>query len=122
MTHTFTTHHWPHAVGRYEPLRDDMRRPDQPDTLSELLKPRKLPGKPRARVDRRVYPRFFEGTSTRNYVAEYFRLNTARSTMRHKSACIHAYADHIDHLALYEPLSTAPQFTQLGIVDHEEIE
>ena len=104
MTTTITRKTWPGSTGTYS------TQPDT-DTLAQLLTPRKLPGKPRPRVDRRVYPEHIEGDSTRSYIEHYFRINTQRSTMRFKSAGIHAYPDYIDHLALYQPLSTARQYT-----------
>ena len=101
---TLTRKTWPGSTGAYSTAPDT-------DTLAQLLTPRKLPGKPRPRVDRRVYPKFFEGDSTRDYVRAYWRLNTQRSTMLHAGARIHAHPDHVDHLALYQPLSTARQYT-----------
>ncbi len=101
---TLTRKTWPGSTGSYS------TQPDT-DTLAQLLTPRKLPGKPRPRVDRRVYPKHIEGESTRAYVERYFRINTQRHAKWFVGAGIHAYPDHIDHLALYHPLSTAPQYT-----------
>jgi hypothetical protein len=101
---------WPGSTGTYS------TQPET-DTLAQLLAPRKLPGKPRPRVDRRVYPKFIEGDSTRAYVERYFKINTERSTMRFKSAGIHAYPDHVDHLAFYQPLSTARQYTPIDTIE-----
>jgi hypothetical protein len=95
---------WPGSTGTYSTQTET-------DTLSQILTPRKLPGKPRPRVDRRVYPRADDGRSTRDYVAAYWRLNTERSRMGTTGPRVHAYADHLDHLALYHPLSTARQYT-----------
>lgn len=81
---------------------------DDTDTLSAILsvKPAR---KPRSRVDRRAYPKFREGTSTADYVRAYFRLQTERNGFRYIGAQVYAYADHLDHVALYQPLSTAAQ-------------
>lgn len=86
---TITRKTWPHATGSY------LTQPDS-TTLCELLKPRRLPGKPRPRAEVRYFPKADDGRSTRDYVAAYWRLNS-----------IHAPADV---LALYEPLSTARQY------------
>jgi hypothetical protein len=92
------------------------------ETLAALISPRRLAGKPRPRVDRRVYPKHLEGESTSSYVARFFEMNTRRATMRTTSTNVHAYDDYVDHLALYHPLSTAPQFTPLDDVVHEVTE
>lgn len=99
---TITHMTWPGSRGTYRTL--------DPDKLAQILTPVKS-RKPRPRVDRRAYPKHIEGESTRAYVERYFRMNIERSTMRFKSAGIHSYPDHINHLSLYHPLSTAPQYT-----------
>lgn len=114
MPPTITRKTWAGATGTYR------TQPDT-DTLAQLLTPRRLPGKPRPRVDRRVYPKADDGRSTRDYVSQYFALNTARSTRLTKSASVHAYADHLDHLALYEPLSTARQYVFPDLTTAEEV-
>jgi hypothetical protein len=112
MPPTITRKTWAGATGTYS---------TQPDTgtLGELLTPRRLPGKPRPRVDRRAYPKADDGRSTRDYVAAYWRLNTMRDGIRITGPRVHAYADHLDHLALYEPLSTARQFAPVDSMAEE---
>ena len=94
----------------YPAGRATYRTQDDTDTLSAILsvKPAR---KPRAQVDRRAYPKAREVTCTADYVRQYFRLNTERDGIRYVGSRIHAYADHLDHLALYQPLSTARQYT-----------
>lgn len=103
MPTTITRRTYPHGRASY-------LTQDDTDTLSAILsvKPAR---KPRSRVDRRAYPKFREGTSTADYVRAYFRLQTERDGIRYVGARVHAYADHIDHLALYQPLSTARQYS-----------
>ncbi len=103
---TITRKTWPHARASYS------TQPDT-DTLAQLLTPRRLPGKPRPRVDRRAYPKANDCRSTRDYVAAYWRLNTMHDGIRIKGPRVHAYANHLDHLALYEPLSTARQYAPI---------
>lgn len=100
-----TITHRTYTVGRAT-----YRTQNDTDTLSAILsvKPAR---KPRSRVDRRAYPKFREGTSTANYVRAYFRLQTERNGFRYVGAQVYAYADHLDHVALYQPLSTAAQYT-----------
>jgi hypothetical protein len=101
---------WPGSTGIYSTDFDT-------DTLVQLLTPRKLPGKPRPRVDRRVYPKHIEGESTRAYVERYFRMNSVplvdwRNPVKWNARHIRAYPDDTNqHLALYHPLSTARQYT-----------
>jgi hypothetical protein len=113
---TTTRKTWPGSTGLYS------TQPDT-DTLAQLLKPRRLPGKPRPRVDRRFYPVFMEGESTRAYVERYFKLNSARAVswrnpVDRNGPCVFAYLDDTSqHLALYHPLSTAPQYTPADPVE-----
>lgn len=79
------------------------------ETMHQLLafKPRKR----RLAVERRKYPRFIAGvTSTQAYVAEYFKLNSPGAGNARWVDLINAYDDpkYVDHLALYQPLSTDP--------------
>lgn len=81
----------------------------KPETMHQLLafKPRKR----RLAVERRKYPRFIAGiTSTQAYVAEYFKLNSQGCKALRWDDRINAYDDpkYVDHLALLQPLSTAP--------------
>ena len=100
-----TITHRTYTVGRAT-----YRTQNDTDTLSAILsvKPAR---KPRSRVDRRAYPKFREGTSTADYVRAYFRLQTERNGFRYVGAQVYAYADHLDHVALYQPLSTTDQYT-----------
>ena len=61
-----------------------------------------------ARSDKRRYPVYVPGDSTADYVRRYFELNTGR----HKST---AYAAHVDHMALYQPLPSAPAAVYTGV-------
>lgn len=80
-----------------------------PDTLAavyalQTAKPRK----PRAKGEKREYPRFVPGMSVAEYVQAFFSLNT-----RHQGK-IHAYENGGAHLALYQPLNTAPAALPTG--------
>ena len=79
------------------------------DTLATLMAFKPPTKKPRPGTARRAYPDRRKTWCTADYVKEYFRLNTARSTIRHASAQIHAYDDIIDHVAGFQPLSRALQ-------------
>ena len=79
------------------------------DTLAMLTAFKPSTKRPRIRAERRAYPSGKRTWCTADYVKEYFRLNTARSTIRHAGAQIHAYADHLDHLEGFQPLSRALQ-------------
>lgn len=94
----------------YPAGRATYRTQDDTDTLSAILsvKPAR---KPRARVDRRAYPKAREGTSTADYVRAYFRLQTERNGLRYVGAQVYAYGEHLDHVTLYQPLSTARQYS-----------
>ena len=68
------------------------------------LKPAK---RPRSTRDKRLFPRHQAHWSTADYVRYYFALNSQRK--------IAAYPDHVDHLALYQPLPDAPAATYIGM-------
>lgn len=96
----------------YPTGRATYRTQDDTDTLSAILsvKPAR---KPRSKADRRAYPKAREGTCTADYVRAYFRLQTERNGFRYIGAQVYAYGDHLDHVALYQPLSTAAQYTPI---------
>lgn len=96
----------------YPAGRATYRTQDDTDTLSAVLsiKPAR---KPRPKGERRAYPKFLEDTSTADYVRQYFRLNTQQPGLRYVGSRVHAYGDHLDHLSLYQPLSTARQYTPI---------
>lgn len=111
---TLTRKTWPGSTGLYS------TQPDT-DTLAQILTPVKS-RKPRPRVDRRAYPEHIEGESTRDYVERYFKLNSARdiswnTPVDRSGPCVFAHPDHIDHLALYHHLSTAPQYTPANPIE-----
>ena len=79
------------------------------DTLATLMAFKPSTKRPRLGTAKRAYPDRKRTWCTADYVKEYFRLNTARSTIRHASAQIHAYDDYLDHLEGFQPLSRALQ-------------
>ena len=83
-----------------------------PTTWAELQLANKA-RKPRAKADKRLYPRHELHWSTADYVRAYFALNC----QRYKSP---AYADHVDHLALYQPLPDRPAPWAPDIVEIEQ--
>ena len=100
LTYT-TTPRGPGVTSRYvtQPHTDTLA------TLAAFKPPRKA----RPRAERRAYPSGKRTWCTADYVREYFRLNSERGTIRHAGAGIHAYADHLDHLEGFQPLSRALQ-------------
>jgi hypothetical protein len=78
----------------------------------QAVKPAK---KPRAKADKRNFPRF-AGLSTSDYVRQYFALNTGRAG----KVC--AYAGHLDHRTLYHPLNEAPATWAPDTVEIETVE
>ena len=70
------------------------------------LKPIKRP--PRPASDKRLFPKHEARWSTADYVKRYFALNS----QRYKST---AYPDHVDHLALYQPMPATPAATYTGM-------
>ena len=82
-----------------------------------LLTPKKLPRTRWARTDKRSFPVYLPGDSTRDYVRAYFALNTGK---RPGSPC--AYGQHIDHMTLYAPLPDAPAAVYTGVDTVETIE
>jgi hypothetical protein len=100
-----------------------IRRPDgalstytvtNPATWAALqtVKPAK---KPRAKADKRRYPS--QVLSTADYVRQYFALNT-----RSRTGEINAYADHLDHRTLYQPLNEKPWHWAPDTVEIETVE
>ena len=79
------------------------------DTLAALLAFKPPTKRPRLGTAKRAYPDRRKTWCTADYVREYFRLNTMRDGIRHAGAQIHAYADHLDHLEGFQPLSRALQ-------------
>lgn len=85
-------------------------RINNPETWAALdAKPRKA----RTISDKRLYPKR-SGLSTAEYVRQYFELNTQFK--------IAAYAEHIDHCALYAPLNTKPATWAPDTVEIEIVE
>ena len=82
-----------------------------------LLTPMKLPRTRWARSEKRLFPVYRPGDSTRDYVRAYFALNTGK---RPGSPC--AYGQHIDHTKLYEPLNEARAAWPMGVDTVETIE
>lgn len=105
---TITRVIWPGSKGTYRILNADK--------LAQILTPVKS-RRPRPRVDRRVYPKHVEGESTRAYVERYFHINSVprvdwSKPVKWNDWHIRAYPDDTNqHLSLYHPLSTAPQYT-----------
>ena len=60
-----------------------------------------------ARSDKRRYPVYVPGDSTADYIRRYFQLNSQRK--------LPAYPGHVDHLALYAPLPSAPAAVYMGV-------
>ena len=100
-----------------------IRRPDgvlstytvtNPATWAALqaLKPAKTP---RAKADKRRYPS--QALSTADYVRQYFALITC-----HRTGKICAYANHLDHQALYHPLNEKPWHWAPDTVEIETVE
>ena len=67
-----------------------------------------------ARSEKRSFPK--QAMSTADYVRQYFALNTGR---RGK---ITAYADHLNHLALFQPLNEKPWHWAPDTVEIEMLE
>ena len=79
------------------------------DTLAAVYAQQNAkPRKPRAKGEKREYPRFVPGMSVAEYVGQFFSLNT-----RHHGK-VHAYENGGAHLALYQPLNTAPAALPTG--------
>lgn len=64
----------------------------------ESIKP--LKKAPRSKSEKRLFPK--QATSTADYVRQYYALNTDRGGK------ITAYADHLDHATLFQPLNEKP--------------
>ena len=75
-----------------------------------LLTPMKLPRTRWARSEKRLFPVYRPGDSTRDYVRAYFALNTGG---RPGSPC--AYDRRIDHMTRYAPLPDAPAAVYTGV-------
>ena len=99
-----------------------IRRPDgilstytvtNPATWAALqaVKPAK---KPRAKADKRNFPQ--QALSTADYVRQYFALNTGRAGK------VYAYADHLDHRTLYQPLNEKPWHWAPDTVEIETVD
>lgn len=67
--------------------------------------------KPRPKADRRLYPK--QVFSTADYVRKYYALNTGRNGK------ITAYADDLNHLALFQPLNENRHHWALDTVEIE---
>jgi hypothetical protein len=70
--------------------------------------------KTRAKADRRQYPAIVQGATVAQYIKQYFALNS------NPRLTIHAYPDHVDHLALYRPLPDRPAPWAPDIVEIEQ--
>ena len=79
------------------------------DTLAMLMAFKPSTKRPRLGTAKRAYPDRKRTWCTADYVKEYFRLNTMRDGIRLVGPKIHAYADHLDHLEGFQPLSRALQ-------------
>lgn len=69
------------------------------------------------RTDKRAYPQWDPTMSTRDYIRQYFYLNTGN-----KPGAPHAYAGHLDHRTLYEPLPDTPAAWAPDTVEIETVE
>ena len=71
--------------------------------------------KPRAKADKRTYPKWDHTMSTRDYIRQYYGLNSASK--------IAAYPRHeTDWLSLYEPLPDTPAAWAPDTVEIETVE
>ena len=82
-----------------------------------LLTPKKLPRTRWARTDKRSFPVYRPGDSTRDYVRAYFYLNTGNMPR-----APHCYAGHLDHMTLYATLPDTPAADYMGVDSVETVE
>jgi hypothetical protein len=88
-----------------------------PDTLAAVYALQNAkPRKPRAKAEKRAYPRFVPGMSTAEYVRAFFSLNTGPGQK------ISAYMNGGDHTSFYQTLNTAPAALPTGEETVETIE
>ena len=71
--------------------------------------------KPRAKAEKRLYPRWTPDMSTKDYIRAYYGLNTR------PRGNVQAYDNYIDHLALYAPLPDSPAAFYTGVDSVEEV-
>lgn len=82
-------------------------------TALQTIKP--LKRAPKGKVEKRKYPK--QSTSTRDYVRQYYALNTLSRTGE-----VNAYGAHLDHMTLFQPLNEKPWHWAPDTVEIEVIE